>query len=251
MKNAAAKNITTSLRWATLAITTLALVGCSKGFQQSSDSSSDGNIIQGDPWTTPGAPTNGWEKVEFNGYQAGGATNNSLVIYIDKAHQSLLFVLPIPMIIPIVAPIEIPDLPGAYLTTYTDANTGNQSMAVSIPLGYIVKGGVFMPNQKLPSGDPLPFVPAGELPGFAVQFPQMPDYRLHLYIGVNVAAIFAELPDVGLPIGFLYPVKNQAKTKVVGAIGYVMPKNSFAGGMYLAAQLPPELARVIDDLIRW
>ena len=108
-----------------------------------------------------------------------------------------------------------------------------------------------MPNQKLPSGDDLPYVPAGELPGFAVQFPQMPDYRIHLYIGVNVAAVFAELPNVGLPIGFLFPVKNLAKTKVIGAIGYVMPKATFAGGMYLATQLPADLARLIDDLIRW
>lgn len=235
----------------TLAATTVILSGCAKGFQNVSGSSG-GQAAQGDPWTNPNVPAaTGWEKVEFNGYQAGGSSADSLVIYIDRAHQSLLFVLPIPMIIPIIAPIEIPDLPGAYLTSYTDPNGGGDSVAVSVPLHYIVKGGVFMPNQKLPNGDDLPYVPAGELPGFAIQFPQMPNYRIHLYIGVNVAAVFAELPNVGLPIGFLFPVKNLAKTKVIGAIGYVIPKGTFAGGMYLAAQLPPELARLIDDLIRW
>lgn len=237
-----------------LTATTLILVGCAKGFEGLASPSADGQIpvAQGDPWTNPGVtPAGGWEKVEFNGYQAGGSGGNSLVIYIDKAHQSLLFVLPIPTIIPIVNPIEIPDLPGAYLTTYTDPNGGGDSVAVSIPLHYIVKGGTFMPNEKLPNGDDLPFVPAGELPGFAIEFPQMQDLRIHLYIGVNVAAVFAELPDFGLPMGFILPVKNQAKTKVVGAIGYVMPKNAFPGGMYLATQLPADLARIIDDLIHW
>lgn len=228
----------------------LTLSGCAKGFQQASDSSSSSGDAQNVP-VDQGTPQPGWEKVEFNGYQSGGTSNNSLVIYIDKVNQSLLMVLPIPVIIPIVSPIEIPDLPGAYLTTFTNPNGGGDSLAVSIPLHYIVKGGVFMPNQKLPNGDDLPFVPAGELPGFAIQFPQMPDYQIHLYVGVNVAAVFAELPKVGLPFGFLFPVKNAARTKVVGAIGYVTPKNGFDGGMYLAAQLPPELARVIDELIRW
>lgn len=236
-----------------LAATTALLSGCAKGFQNSADPLTLEKAAQEEPSQNPPAPvdTGAWDKVEFNGYQAGGTKSNSLVIQIDKVHQSLLFVLPIPMIIPVLNPIEIPDLPGAYLTSYSKPNGGGDVLAVSIPLRYIIKGGVFMPNQKLPSGDDLPYVPAGELPGFAIQFPQLPDYQIHLYIGVNVAAVFAELPKVGLPIGFLFPVKNQAKTKVIGAVGYVVPKGGFPGGVYLAAQLPPDLARVIDDLIHW
>lgn len=234
-----------------LAAITMGLVGCSKGFQNLANPSTDKPAAQGDPEPNPGPTGNGWDKVEFNGYQAGGTNNNALVIQIDKVHQSLLFVLPIPMIIPIISQIEIPDLPGAYITSYSRPNGGGDSLAVSIPLRYVIKDGIFMPNQKLPNGDDLPYVPAGELPGFAIQFPQMPEYQIHLYIGVNVAAVFAELPDVGFPLGFLLSVKNQAKTKVVGAIGYVTPKFTYPGGIYLAAQLPADLARVIDDLIRW
>ena len=88
-------------------------------------------------------------------------------------------------------------------------------------------------------------------PGFAIQFPQMQNYQIHLYVGVNVAAAFVELPDIGFPIGFITPVKNAAKTKVIGAVGYVVPKNNFDGGVYLAAKLPAELARTIGELIRW
>lgn len=236
-----------------LTATAALLSGCAKGFQDNGDTLAKGQAAQEEPSQSPPASTDtgSWDKVEFNGYQAGGTKNNSLVIQIDKAHQSLLFVLPIPMIIPILSQIEIPNLPGAYLTSYSKPNGGGDVLAVSIPLRYIIKDGVFMPSEKLPSGDNLPYVPAGELPGFAIQFPQMPNYQIHLYIGVNVAAVFAELPNVGLPIGFLFPVKNQTKTKVIGAVGYVMPKGGFPGGVYLAAQLPPELARVIDNLIHW
>ncbi len=234
-----------------LAAITMGLVGCSKGFQNLANPSTEKPAAQGGTEPNPDPAVNGWDKVDFKGYQAGGTNNNALVIHIDKVHQSLLFVLPIPMIIPIVSQIEIPDLPGAYITNYVNPNGGGDSLAISIPLHYIIKGGAFMPNEKLPNGDDLPFVPAGELPGFAIQFPQMPEYQIHLYIGVNVAAVFAELQDVGLNFGFILPVKNQAKTKVVGAIGYVMPKFTYPGGIYLAAQLPADLARVIDDLIRW
>jgi hypothetical protein len=197
----------------------------------------------------------GWEKVDLQGVSSGTVpgqvSNGSLVIYIDKVNQAVTFVLPIPILIPIFTDIEIPDLPGAVITTHTSG-----SLAVRIPLKYLVKGGVFMPNERLPNGDPLPYVPSGELPGFAIQFPQMPSYRIHLYIGTSVAAVFAELPKFPVPNFFnarhvVVPVKNRANTKVIGAVGYVFKKDEYPGGAYVAGQLPAELAAVIDELIRW
>lgn len=197
---------------------------------------------------------NGWEKVNLNGQASGGTHNGSLVIYIDKQNQSVIFALPIPVLIPIFTEIPIPDLEGAALTTHTNSN-GATSLAVRIPLKYLVKGGVFMPNERLPNGDRLPYVPSGELPGFAIQFPQMPSYRIHLYIGTSVAAVFAELPKLGIPYfgvsHWVVPVQNTANSQVIGAVGYVFPKNQYPGGAYLAAQLPRELAILIDELIRY
>jgi len=231
------------------------LTGCGKnGFQSIAPTGSDSNGGQGTDGGTGGGsggetpPT--WEKVEMNGYPTGGTNAGQLVIYIDKANQSLLMVLPIPMLFPVYAPIPIPDLEGAYLASYTDAQ-GGTSLAVNVPLRHLVRDGEFGANERLPNGDPLPYVPSGELPGFAIQFPHSNTHKIHLYIGVNVAAAFVELPDFGLPFGATFPVKNAAKTKTVGAIGYVTPKGAFAGGVYLAAQIPDELAAVIDDLIRW
>lgn len=235
-----------------VAVGSLAITACGSknGFDAGSAGSlGDDGSSQGTPGT-PGTPGNSWEKVDYQGKADGGPNNEKLVVYIDKVNQALILVLPIPVLIPIISPMPIDKLDGAKLTSFTNAD-GSQNMAISIPLRKIVRGGAFTPNERLPNGDPLPFVPAGELPGFGIEFPQMRNYQIYLYVGVNVAAAFVELPDVGLPITFISPVKNKAKTKVVGAVGYVAPKNNYDGGMYLAAQLPAELARTIDDLIRW
>ncbi len=239
---------------ATLLTTALGLTACGgkNGFGlldvvTSKKSSSDQN--------SSGAPPTGslpitWDKVEMNGFQSGGSNDGHLVVYIDKINQSLLLVLPIPMLIPNLAPVPIPELAGAFLTSSTNSQ-GEQSVAISIPLKLLIRQGAFAANERLPSGDDLPFVPAGELPGFAIDFPQMQNYRIHVYVGVDIAAAFVELPDMGIPMGWIGPVKNTSKTKIIGAIGYVLPKPNFMGGMYLAAQLPGDLARAIDDLIRW
>jgi hypothetical protein len=228
----------------------LLLTACGRGYE-ATPTPSDALAANGQ--TSDSGSSNvesGWQKVDYQGFQSGGATDQALVIYIDRPNQSLIFVLPIRVIIPIFNQVEIPNLPGAHLLTYKDPQNGD-SLAVSVPLKYIIRGAQFGEPQKLPNGDALPYVPAGELPGFAIDFPQMKNYQIHLYIGVSVAAVFAELPKLGLPFGFLQPVKNPDKTKIVGAIGYVPPKNTFAGGMYLATQLPADLARTIDELIRW
>jgi hypothetical protein len=237
-----------------LVFAALLFTGCSKGFQSNQGTAGVTSTGSGSGSGSSGSGTGStpatWDKVDVNGFASGGANAGQLVVYIDQQKQSLLLVLPIPVIIPIFNQVDIPDAPGAYLTSYTDSQ-GNTSMAINVPLQYIVRDSHFTGGQRLPSGDPLPFVPAGELPGFGVQFPQMPNYRVYLYIGVNVAAAFVELPDFGLPIGGIFPVKNKTKTKVVGAIGYVTPKMNHAGGMYLATQIPDEMARMIDELIRW
>lgn len=231
-------------------MSSLGLIGCAKSFNGSSATGSSSTDSQS---SGSSSSSQSWEKVELNGYPSGGSYSKNLVIYIDRANQSLIFVLPVPVIIPIISEMRIPDLPDAKLMTYTDAG-GGSNLAVSIPLRYIVKGAVFRPDQRLPSGDALPYVPAGELPGFAIDFPQMTNYRIHLYVGVNIAAVFAELPDLPSPIGgitAIFPVKDAKGLKQIGAVGYVGKKGTYKGGAYLAAQLPAELARVIDDLIRW
>lgn len=235
-----------------LAATSFMVTGCGSGFNSligGSDNNSSSGTDNGSVTPTPGAPTS-WDKVEMDGVANGGPNDNTLVVYIDKVNQALILVLPIPMIIPTFGTTPVSQLDGAKLTSYKGKD-GTYYFAVSVPLRKIVREGSFMPKQRLPNGDALPYVPAGELPGFGIAFPQMTNYQIHLYVGVNVAAAFVELPNDGLPFGWISPVKNKAKTKVVGAVGYVAPKGNYDGGMYLAAQLPADLARAIDNLIRW
>lgn len=193
-----------------------------------------------------------WSKVDMDGYPTSMDFGGQLVIQIDKPNQALILILPIPAFafLPFVSKVTIPELPGAFFTSYKNSK-GDKQLAISVPLQTVLKGAKFLPNQNLPNGDSLPFVPAGELPGFAIQFPQNPDYRIHLYIGVNVVAAFVELPKIDLPISTVSRVKNKSKTQYIGAIGYIAPKGSYDGGLYLAAQIPDKMAVVIDDLIRW
>ncbi len=242
-----------------LMIASMSLVGCSgkTGFQSidgalgSSDNNSQGG---GGDGGGSGTNTNAdWSKVEMDGYSQGLDSKGKLVIQIDKVNQALILILPLPsfLFLPFTsANVDIPDLDGAYFTSYETAS-GDRQLAVSVPLKHVIKGAEFGDSQRLPNGEALPFIPAGELPGFSINFPQQPKYQVHVYVGVNVVAAFVELPDLGLPIGGTAKVKNKDKTKEVGAIGYIPAQGNFNGGLYLAAQLPSELAITIDELIRW
>lgn len=237
-----------------LILSSLLLTACGKGFQSptNTDSGSQGGQGTDDGGGGTGGGGSGvtWEKVDHEGYPSGGTSAGQLVVHIDKENQAIILVLPVPAFLVSFAQMEIPELEGAYLTSYANPQ-GGSNLAVSVPLKYLIRGGEFGAPQRLPNGDPLPYVPSGELPGFSIQFPQMKNYRFYLYIGTNVAAAFVELPDFGLPIGGTFPVKNGPKTKIIGAIGYVIPKGVHDGGVYLATQIPNQVAAMIDDLIRW
>lgn len=215
--------------------------------QDSSNSQSQDNPQTPAP-QSPSAPS--WDQVDMDGYASGGAYNGKMAVRVDKNAQALTLLLPIPMPVPLIGTMNIPSLPGAKLASTADGN-GKELLALQIPLKYIIKGAALGQGQSLPNGDPLPYVPAGELPGFSIQLPQIKNYRIYVYLGVNVVATYIELPDFGLPIGWISPVKNKAKTRVIGAIGYVPPKMNYAGGMYLATQIPAKTAQLIDNLIQW
>ena len=240
---------------ALIMIAAIAAGGCAKpqSVIGSSDESSVPSSSEQGSSPAPGEIANpdlSWSKVDMNGYPSNGTDGGKLVLQVDQANQALIFLLPLPANLPVMVPATaIPQLPGAAITMVTDTS-GKQRLALKIPFRYIIKGANLGPGQTLPNGDPLPFVPAGELPGFSINLPQL-SKPVHIYIGVNVAAVFFEVKGMNLPIGLLYPVKNKDKTKVIGAIGYIPDKGSYNGGMYLAAQLPTETAQLIDNLIQW
>lgn len=240
-----------------MTVTLISLIGCGQSLKTDSDASS-GNTSQGQNNTnnpgqnTPTPPT--WDQVSLEGRLNQGSYNKMLVVYIDQTNQSLMMILPVPVLVPFYQTQSFPGMTDAKLKTITNPD-GSYSLAVTVPLKHLIKNGELVNPQKLPNGNPLPFVPDGELPGFALSIPGFTGtLKVYLYVGASAAAVFTELPDLGLPIAsteFILPVENKSKTKVIGAFGYIPKKGNFANGMYLATTLPEDLTKLIDDLIRW
>lgn len=236
-------------KFLTLILSTLMVVGCAK--EADSGASSQGSTQNQTNTQEPSKP--GWESVSLEGKveKTGSKHNQTLVVVIDKVQQALILVLPIPLLG--FQEVNTTQIEGVKLIKYTNS-AGNVFPAVSIPLKLVLKGASFLPNEVLPNGDDLPFVPAGELPGFALDLPQIKNRKFYVYIGVNVVAVFAETPELDrlpLQVGFTLPVKNKEKTKVVGALSYVIPKGVHSSGFFVASQLPADLARLINDVIKW
>lgn len=231
----------------------LASVGCGKQSLETEDQASKDNIQQNDPQDQedPKDERPTWDMVSLEGRLNQGSYNKMLVVYIDQKNQSLMMTLPVPVLVPFYQTQSFPGLPEASLKTVTNPD-GSYSLAVNVPLKVLIKNGEFVNPQRLPNGDPLPFVPDGELPGFALSIPGFTgNLKVRLYVGTGAAAVFTELPDLKIPGQFTLPVENKSKTKVIGAFGYIPKKGIFANGMYIATTLPEDLAKTIDDLIRW
>ncbi len=193
----------------------------------------------------------------IDGEVEGGTNSGALVIQVDKARQSLVLQLPLPPIFNLaISAMAIPELPGASVEMVVQSD-GSRVASVVIPLKYVIKGAMFSDYGKLPNGDAIPYIPAGEAKGFAISFPQRPKYRMHIYLAVNAAAVFVETPEWNLPDQFAsvptigFPVKNHNKTQINGYFAVVPNRSEFSGGVYVASRIPPKLAIMIDELVRF
>lgn len=247
----------------TLMVSLGLLAGCSKGLQTvDQPSAADGiNGGQGGDSNHGGGSSAGrsWNDLQssVNGSVSGSAYDGQMVIQIDPENQALILVLPLPSIFLLNVPsMMIPQLPGAALFPMTQPD-GSSSMAVRIPLKYLIRGAQLSNYNTLPNGDPLPFMPVGENRGFAISFPQNPKYRLHLYISANAAAVFVETPDFKLPEQWIilpslgFRIKNRDKTADVGYFAIVANRGQHSSGVYVSSRLPTEAAILIDELLRY
>lgn len=224
---------------------TILLSACAPGLDAGGNHSSTGK--EGGQGGGSGSQSD-WSKVEFVGKANGGDLDGKLVAFIDKATQTLNFVLPLPTTASLVPRADVTGLPGAFISVVKQG--ASEVLAVTIPLKHLLAGQIQGAKDRLPNGDSLPFVKGGELPRFAMNFPGLSGNQIHVYLSEGVAAVFAELPDFGMPFGGTVPISNKELTKTLGAIGYLPPKGQFAGGMYLAAQLPSDVKKALEDLLR-
>jgi hypothetical protein len=220
---------------------TLATTGCGQG-HFNSPLSSLGSQSQGS--------TNGdmWVGVDTMGFVSGGPLNQSRIFRIDTTLNLLIISVPFPSNpLGMGASFPIQGMPGATAEIALDPQTGSWVMNLSVPLRYLVKGFEFAQPDTLPNGDALPAVPGGELPRIAGHI-QNTKLNLFVYGSVKYFALFLPTPGLNPMVNLTYPIKNQAKTKILGYVSTVAQKGSFDGGVYLALILPPELARLLDNL---
>ena len=172
-------------------------------------------------------------------------------IRIDPVAGTAIIVLPLESVIMAEMEVELPNYPGAKLVVMQEAD-GTNVIAFHLPLSYLMKGVDFGDPQRLPSGDPLPAIAGGELPAMRVGIPAS-KVKLFVYIGVEVFAIYVEVPFDPY-IRLTFPIRQhmedpEAKGDILGYFTTIPKKAGYSGGFFLSTEIPPEIARQIDEIL--
>lgn len=190
-------------------------------------------------------------RVDDSSNKMGMGFNGSLAFDIDKTRGEFVIMLPMPQGVVFTPSGTFSKYPDISFTPMFDG-TGKMKMAVRVPIKYILKGITTVSPTRLPNGDPLPAMPAGqsELPSLALSFPSHNNTKINLYIGTSAVGLFMTLPDkaaLPLPINITVPLKNSDKTRTFGYLTYVNAKNGYQPGLFISTAVPPEFARILED----
>lgn len=162
------------------------------------------------------------ESLSFKGNLDGGQYDGAQVVVLDRPNKAIVFNIPLALDVNIgIAEGEVKRLPGTTFKTTTNADRA-KFLTLSVPLKYILKG-TDLVAAKLPNGDDLPAVPQREYPSVGLSLPNSNNVKIYLYLGVQVAAVFVETP-FNPYIDLTLPIRNEAKTRVVGHLGLVPAK---------------------------
>lgn len=221
--------------------------GGQNGFNSTNSSSNDGG---GNGSLANGSGTPEYNALDMKSYVSGGVFDKSLVIDLDKVNQELIVTVPLSLN-PFIgqASYQPANLPGVQIFTVTNGD-GSSSLVARVPFRYICKNPVtFLPPGKLPNGDPLPNFPGGELPTTAIVL-NSSGTKVNMYIGVDGLAFFVESKFSLGPLGFIFPIMSHNPVQTLGYVGWIPPKSSYQGGMYLAVKLPANISRILDENVR-
>lgn len=177
--------------------------------------------------------------------------DGALAFDIDKTRGEFVIMLPMPSGVVFTPSGSFNKYPDITFTPIFDGS-GKMKMAVRVPIKYVLKGVEFVPPARLPNGDALPAMPAGqgELPSLALSFPTHNNTKMSLYIGISALGFFMTLPDKAAlpwPINISVPLKNKDKTRTFGYLTYVNAKNGHQPGFFISTIVPPEFARILED----
>jgi hypothetical protein len=200
-------------------------------------------------------PNLAWNRLEseLSGTVRGGQYDGNLIFVVDRDRQSLVVMIPqIPFLF---APSQSfnlnPTAEGLRMELIPGAD-GLPRIAIVVPLKLLSREASFTSYNRLPNGDPLPFLPSGERRGFAVAFPSGSDQVIHLYFGVTAFAIFIEVPRLNqVPLFFGVPILNQKGNRQNGFFSLIPQKSGSHAGIYVATRVPNELAILIDELVKF
>lgn len=251
---------TTMRKFLTVCVATAMLTACSGGGLSTGSDGSVGGDNSGQGGTpgggTPGGGTGQQpiDKVDMKGYVDGGDYDQTKTFDLDKTTGHLLVNLPLGLDSTIVLGSgSVPSLPGLTFNTILGAD-GRTYIQFRIPINYVLRGVNTLPANRLPNGDPLPMMPAGEYPSTALSLDTHTNdgRKIYLYIGVDAIGIYVEskwLSCANLPICInpTFPIKNTARTKIVGYLSLIMAKGQHSGGFFVSTVVPPDIARILDE----
>ncbi|MBX3040448.1 MAG: hypothetical protein KF789_07075 [Bdellovibrionaceae bacterium] len=227
--------------------------GCSSGFQGTSSASSTPSSGSNDGQNGGGNTPDPIRNVDLKGYINGGNYDETQTFDFDRTRGELIVRIPLGMDPTVfIGTGSVSQLPG--VTFYTTMNSdGNYHFVISIPVRYVLRGVTTLPSNRLPNGDPLPMMPAGELPSVAFTLNPKSSRKAYLYMGVDAIGLYIESEwmtcKAGTPLclSLSFPIRNQAKSKVVGYFSLLPGKNGATGGVFISSIIPPEIARILDD----
>lgn len=219
----------------------------------SGDNSGQGGDQGGDPDDGGGDnnPPQPKPAVDLNGYVDGGQYSQKQTFTFDKEKNEFVISMPLGMDAGLVLINgTIPSLPDVEFYVNRGAD-GTAYLVLRVPIRYFVRGVNSIPSGRLPNGQPLP-MPSGELPAAAFEIKPGSNLKAYLYIGVEAIGVFVESNFItcqGLPIciDMQFPIRNSARTKVLGYFSFLMPRNGAKGGFFISSVLPPEIARILDE----
>lgn len=232
------------------------LSACTNGGLQTSTTDStagSGNSSQGTGGGTGSVP-NPVESVDMRGYVDQGEYSGIKTVDLDKTTGDLLLTVPLGLDSSIVLGSgSINQLPGVTFSTVLGSD-GRTYLQFRLPLKYVLRGVSTLPANRLPNGNPLPMMPAGEYPSLAFQLNtnNATIRNVYLYIGVDAIGVYVEskwLSCSNLPICInpTFPIKNQTGTKIVGYLTLIMGQGSNVGGFFASTVVPTDIARILDE----
>lgn len=231
----------------------LTSVGCGQNYKAASlDTATNACIGEGCGSGGSQPPTEDprWNAIDLDGTVKAGSYGTHRVIEIDKVNKLLIIKIPVPGDILVGMSICYPlhQLPDADICIEQDPVTAQYYLTSRIPLRYVVKGVDFADPERLPNGKPLPGIPGGELPQLGLNISRTPMY---LYLGKGAVGFFVPTPKYNryLVLDLTFPIKNKSQRKTIGYFAVVASTILDDGGFFLSVVLPPDIQRILDDII--